>query len=128
LGAIIRWGKRAEGVLSSKSLLVISGLISKYTGIFFGETLEEMEPSNKERLENYILHRFRQIFALPSGSGYPHAELEKLLKEERRRNAASLEKIVEGIISEFKSYVDAEEREKERRRKGIKPLLTEYVT
>jgi len=114
--------------LSSKSLLVISDLISKYTRIFFAETLEEMQPASKERLENYLLHRFRQIFALPSGSVYPHAELEKLLKEERRRSAASLERIVEGIIGEFKTYVDAEEREKERRRKGIKPLLTEYVT
>jgi hypothetical protein len=87
-----------------------------------------MQPASKERLENYILHRFRQIFALPTGSGYPHAELEKLLKEERKRSADSLEKIVEGIIGEFKTYVDAEEREKERKRKGMKPLLVEYVT
>jgi len=114
--------------LSSKSLLVISDLIGKYTTIFFAETFEEMKPASKERLEDYILHRFRQIFALPVSSAFPHAELEKLLKEERKRSAASLEKIVEGIIGEFKAYVDAEEREKERRRKGIKPLLTEYVT
>jgi hypothetical protein len=121
-------GKRVEGALSNKSLLVISDLVSKYTTIFFGETLEEMEPASKERLENYMLHRFRQIFALPTGSGFPHAELEELLKEERKRNADSLEKMVEGIIGEFKAYVDAEERERERKRKGIKPLLVEYVT
>ena len=114
--------------MSSKSLLVISDLISKYTTIFFAETLEEMNPVSKERLENYMLHRFRQIFALPTGTGYPHAELEKVLKDERKRGVDRLEKIVEGIIGEFKTYIDAEEREKERKRKGMKPLLVEYVT
>lgn len=114
--------------MSNKSLLVISDLINKYTSIFFGETSEDMRPASNKRLENYMLHRFRQIFALPGGPEYPYEDLEKLLKEERKRSADRLEKIVEGIIGEFKAYVDAEEREKERKRKGMKPLLTEYVT
>jgi hypothetical protein len=87
-----------------------------------------MKPASKKRLEDYMLHRFRQIFALPGGAEYPCGDLERLLKEERKRGADRLEKIVEGIIGEFKAYVDAEEREKERKRKGVKPLLTEYVT
>jgi hypothetical protein len=103
-------------------------MISKYTSIFFVETPEEMKPASRKRLEDYMLHRFRQIFALPGGAEYPYEDLERLLKEERKRSADRLEKIVEGIIGELKAYVDAEEREKERKRKGGKPLLTEYVT
>jgi hypothetical protein len=114
--------------LSNKSLLVIGDAISKFTSVFFAETLEEMKPAMRKRLEDYMLHRFRQIFALAGGVNYPCEDLEKVLKEEKRRNHERLEKLVEGIIGELKAYIDAEEREKERRKKGLKPLLVEYVT
>jgi hypothetical protein len=120
--------KRVEGVLSNKSLLVIADMISKHTSMFFAETLEEMKPALKKRLEDYMLHRFRQIFALAGGANYPCEDLEKVLKEEKKRNHERLGKLVEGIIGEFKTYIDAEEREKERKRKGVKPLITQYVT
>ena len=114
--------------MSNKSLLLIANLINKYSSIFFAERPDEMQPSMRKRLEDYILIRFRQIFALPGGAKYPCEDLEKLLKEEKKREPERLEKIVEGIIKELKAYMDAEEREKERRRKGEKPLIEEYVT
>jgi hypothetical protein len=114
--------------LSNKSLLVIADTISKYSSFFLAETLEEMKPAMRKRLEDYMLYRFRQIFALAGGVSYPCEDLEKVLKEEKRKNHDRLEKLVEGIIGELKAYIDAEEREKERRKKGLKPLLVEYVT
>ncbi len=114
--------------MSNKSLLVIGDIISKYSSLFFAETLEEMKPATRKRLEDYMLHRFRQIFALAGGVNYPCEDLEKVLNQEKKRNQERLEKLVEGIIGELKAYIDAEEREKERRRKGVKPLITQYVT
>ena len=114
--------------MSDKSLLVIADMLSKYTSIFFAEKLEDLEPGMRKRVDDYMLLRFRQIFALAGGAKYPCEDLEKLLKEERKKNHERLEKIVEGIMGELKSYVDAEEREKERRRKGGRPLIESYVT
>jgi hypothetical protein len=119
---------RVDGVLSDKSLLVIADMLSKYTSIFFAEKLEDLEPGMRKRVDDYMLLRFRQIFALAGGAKYPCEDLEKVLKEERKKNHERLEKIVEGIMGELKSYVDAEEREKERRRKGGRPLIESYVT
>ena len=96
--------------------------------MYFAETLEEMKAPERKRLEDYMLLRFRQIFALAGGAGYPCEDLEKMLKAEKERDPERLEKIVEGVMCELKAYVDAEEREKERRRKGVKPLIEEYVT
>jgi hypothetical protein len=103
-------------------------LISKYSSMYFAEKPDEMQPPVRKRLEDYMLVRFRQIFALAGGAKYPCEDLENLLKEERKREPDRLAKIVEGIIKELKAYVDAEEREKERRKKGGKPLIEEYVT
>lgn len=120
--------KRVKGGLSNKSLLLIMNLISKYSSIYLAEKPDEMQPSMRKRLEDYMLLRFRQIFALPGGAKYPCEDLEKLLRVEKKREPDRLEKIVEGIIRELKAYMDAEDREKERRRKGGKPLIEEYVT
>jgi hypothetical protein len=117
-----------KGSLSNKSLLVIADLISKYTSIFFAEKLEDLEPQMRRRLDDYMLLRFRQIFALAGGAKYPCEDLEKVLKAERKKNHERLEKIVEGIMVELKAYIDAEERDKERRRKGGRPLIESYVT
>lgn len=114
--------------MSNKSLLVIADLISKYTSIFFAEKLEDLEPQMRRRLDDYMLLRFRQIFALAGGAKYPCEDLEKVLKAERKKNHERLEKIVEGIMVELKAYIDAEERDKERRRKGGRPLIESYVT
>ena len=103
-------------------------MINKCTTMYFAETLEEMKAPERKRLEDYMLLRFRQIFALAGGAGYPCEDLEKILKAEKERDPERLEKIVEGVMCELKAYVDAEEREKERRRKGVKPLIEEYVT
>ena len=119
---------RADDVLSDKSLLVIADILNKYTSIFFAEKLEDLELEMHKRLDDYMLLRFRQIFALAGGAKYPCEDLERVLKDERKKNHERMEKIVEGIMGEFKAYVDAEEREKERRRKGGRPLIESYVT
>jgi hypothetical protein len=121
-------GLEGRGALSNKSLLVIADLISKYTSIFFAENLQDLEAPFRKRLADYMLLRFRQIFALAGGAKYPCEDLEKLLKVEKEKNHDRLEKIVEGIMTEFKAYVDAEEREKERKRRGGRPLIESYVT
>ncbi|WXG44613.1 MAG: hypothetical protein WED04_11365 [Promethearchaeati archaeon SRVP18_Atabeyarchaeia-1] len=114
--------------MSNESLLVIGDLINKYTSIFFAERIEDLEPHMRKRIEDYLLLRFRQIFALAGGAEYPCEDLGKVLKDEKEKNHERLEKIVEGIMVELKAYIDSEERERERRRKGGKPLIESYVT
>jgi len=115
-------------VTSNKSLQAIADMISKCTTMYFAETLEEMEAPIRKRLEDYLLLRFRQIFALAGGAGYPCEDLEKLLRAQKRSDPERLEKLIEGVIRELKAYIDSEEREKERKRRGMKPLIEEYVT